>query len=250
MNEDKFKGVVLRSTQISDNTNLLTVLTDTRGKKLITCHGAKKLTGRSMSAVQPFCFSEMTVNEKNGRLTLKEATLIESFFELHTDLLAASLGMYMLELVSESAREEENETELLQLLLNSLFALCRKLCPVDQIKAAFELRLLKTLGSAPSDFYCAHCGTPVLDGGAAYSVSEGGLLCYKCSDGNTQGFLNAGAREALHYILRCPPKRIFSFTISEKCLHELSTFSQECILYFFEHNFETLKFYNRMKNES
>ena len=251
MKEDRFKAVILRSTPISDEASLLNVLTDTRGKKTVVCHGARKLTGRNMPAVQPFCWSEMTVTEKNGRLTVKETFLIESFFDLRCDLCSASLGMYMLELISESAREEEDEQELLQLLLNSLWALDRRLSSHERIKAAFELRLLRILGAAPSDFYCARCGSPVQPGGASYSLAEGGLLCFPCSDSGVaaDGFLDAGAREALGYILRCPAKRLFSFNVSDRCLAQLGTMSQKSILYFFEHSFETLNFYNRIKNE-
>ena len=251
MSEDKFKAVVLRSTPVSDNASLLSVLTDTRGKKLVTCHGAKKLTGRNMPAVQPFCYSEMTVGENKGRLTLREATLIESFFDLRCDLLSSALGAYMLETAAEAAREEEDESELLRLLLNSLYALSKALAPRDLIKAAYELRLLEILGFGGVYECCACCGKEP-EKELFYSPAEGGVICPSCAkrEGAPAALpFNQSAREALAYILLCPPKKLFSFKLTPDGGRLLARAAEESVLYYFERNFESLKFYNKMRGE-
>ena len=123
MTAAKLTGIVLRNTPLNDSTSLLTLLTAERGKKTVTCHGARKLTSRMMPATQPFCFCQFVVSEKNNRLTLREASLVESFFDLRCDPLDCALGSYFLETAAECARENEEEGELLQLLLNCLVKL-------------------------------------------------------------------------------------------------------------------------------
>ena len=250
MAEDKFCALILRSVSISDNANLLTVLCGRRGKKLIVCHGAKKLNGRTMPSVQPFCYSELTVSEKNGRMTVKEATLIESFFELRCSLLSSSLGSYLLELACECAREEEDERELLQLLLNSLYALHKQLAPADLVKTVFELRLLSIEGCAPIFDCCAACGKP-LGKDFSFSPADGGTVCSSCRGAGNKTYLpfGEGARRAMSHILLCPPKRIFAFRLSDNALFQLMRVSEESVLFYFEHNFESLKFYNTVKGE-
>ena len=248
--EEKLTGVVLRSTQTGDTKSLLTVLTAERGRKLITCHGSRKLSSRSLPATQPFCYSEFIVSEKNGRLTMKEVNLKESFFDLRCDLLDCALGSYMLELAGECATEEQDESELLALLLNSLYVLCQSGHDRTLVKAAFELRLLQIEGSGPVCDACACCGGE-LAGEFYFSPSEGGTVCARCKAAGSAGVclpLDKGARSAMEYLLTCPPKRLFSFKLGEKSSRFLEKAAREAILYTFERNFESLKFYEQQKD--
>lgn len=250
--EEKITALVLRSVAVSDNRNLLTVLTPDRGKRTVSVHGSKKLTGKNMPAVQSFCFSDMVCSEKNGRLTLRESTLIESFFELRCDLERCALGYYILELADECAREEENEAELLSLTLNSLYALAKTDHPTSIIKAAHELRLLSVEGSAPMYDGCACCGEEL---GEEYSFcpAEGGAVCGKCrKSGALSGNyypLDSASKKALEYIMTCPPKKIFSYRLPQKSMVYLSKIATESIIYTFERVFESLKFYQSVGSD-
>ena len=250
--EEKFTALVLRSVSVSDNRNLLTVLTPDRGKRTVSVHGGKKLTGRNMPAVQPFCLSDMVCSEKNGRLTLRESTLIEPFFELRCDLERCALGYYILELAAECAREEENEAELLSLTLNSLYALAKTDSPTAVIKAAHEFRMLAVEGSAPMFDSCASCGGALREG-YVFCPAEGGTVCGKCKQsGALSGNyypLDGAAKQALAYILTCPAKKIFSYRLPPKSMACLSKIATESIIYTFERVFESLKFYQSVGND-
>ncbi len=249
--EDKLTGLVLKNLPIGDTKNLITVLTAERGKKLIACHGARKLTGRNMPATQPFCLCEFIVSEKNNRLTLKESYLIESFFELRCELLDCCVGSYILETGAECAREEEDERELLSLMLNSLHALCSKDHDRVKIKSAFELRLLAIEGSGPVCDVCVCCGKP-LGKEFWFSPAEGGTVCGLCRNSGVARAplypLDEGARMAMAYILHCPPKRIFSFKLGRRSTQYLETASREALVYTFDKIFESLKFYEQQKD--
>ena len=249
MTADKLTGIVLRNTSLNDSASLLTLLTVECGKKTVTCHGARKLTSRMMPATQPFCFCQFVVSEKNNRLTLREAFLLESFFELRCDPLDCALGSYFLETATECARENEEEENLLQLLLNCLYALCHKIARRDQIKTVYELRLLGIEGSGPASENCVFCGKTI-EKNCAFDPLEGGVVCPSCQKESVHPALllpfDAGAREALRYILTCPSKKLFSFTLGEKSYLKLQKAAEKSLQCFFEHSFDSLDFYKKM----
>ena len=225
----EINGLVLRETPVGDNASYIDVLTAERGRKLITCHGSRKLSSKNLPATQPFCYSEFIVSKKNGRLTMKEVSLKESFFDLRCDLLDCALGSYMLELANECAAEEQDEKELLSLLLNSLFALCKKEHDRTLVKAAFELRLLQIEGSGPVYDACACCGGE-LTKEFYFSPAEGGTVCAHCKAAGGAGLclpFDEGAQKALSYVLTCPQKRLFSFKLGEKSARLLEKAARE-----------------------
>lgn len=247
--EYRFKALVARSVPIGDTVNLLTVLSAEYGKKTVRCYGARKPSGRVMSAVQPFCYSEFLVTEKDGRWTLREVGLLANFYELRNDMLALSLGTYMLDLACECARENASESSLLSLTLNCLFVLSRKAASPDTVKAVFELRLLAEQGCAVVYKNCARCGGALGDG-CAFSAKDGGIVCADCRDVDPDGrYLPAGGSErlALTHIELSPLKQLFSFRITDACLARLSAIAEESILYYFEHDFESLRYYKEIK---
>lgn len=249
----KLTGLVLRNVQTGDNKSLVTVLSPEIGKTLITCYGAKKLTSRTMPATQPFCLCEFIVSEKNGRFTLKEACLLESFFNLRCSLEASAIGSYILETGESCAREEENESTLLSLMLNCLYALCLEDSQKEQIKTVYELRLLTELGCTPYLEGCASCGKE-LSGQLFFSPAEGGCVCPACKgSASAKGpfyLLDEATKKAMDYVLSCPPKKIFSFRLSDKGMITLARLSEECLLYNLDRSFDSLKFYKEItKNQ-
>ena len=248
----KLTGLVLRNISTGDNRSLSTVLTSEIGKTTISCYGAKKLTSRNMPATQPFCLCQWIVSEKNGRFTLKESCLLESFFDLRRSLEASALGSYVLETGESCAREEEDEQSLLSLMLNCLYALCSEELPKEQVKAVYELRLLLELGCEPNLDSCCFCGKELSDQ-IFFSPREGGCVCSACrKGGKAQGPfypLDEGLLQALSYVLGCPPKKIFSFKLSDKGLSALSRLSEECLLYNLDRSFDSLKFYKEITQE-
>lgn len=250
----KLTGLVLKNVQTGDNKSLVTVLTPDIGKTLVTCYGARKLTSRNMPATQPFCLCEMIVGEKNGRFTLKEACLLESFFDLRRSLEASAIGSYILETGESCAREGENEEALLSLMLNCLYALCLAQIPKEQVKTVYELRLLLELGCAPNLSDCTCCGKELKGSDTLFfSPSEGGCVCGHCKKEHLSSGpvypVDRGCLKAMDYVLSCPPKRIFSFKLSEKGLFALSRLSEECLIYNLDRSFDSLKFYKEIKQD-
>ena len=144
------RGLVLREVRYKESDKILTVLTQHEGKVTVRARGALRKGSRITAATQLLTYSDMTIFENRGRRTLNEASTVEEFLGLRADLGAFALGSYFAELLETVSAEEYPDPPVLQLGLNSLYALSRALCPPEQIKAVFELRLMCLAGYEPS----------------------------------------------------------------------------------------------------
>ena len=140
------RGLVLREVRYKESDKILTVLTQHEGKVTVRARGALRKGSRITAATQLLTYSDMTIFENRGRRTLNEASTVEEFLGLRADLGAFALGSYFAELLETVSAEEYPDPSVLQLGLNSLYALSRALCPPEQIKAVFELRLMCLAG--------------------------------------------------------------------------------------------------------
>ena len=152
------RGLVLREVRYKESDKILTVLTQHEGKVTVRARGALRKGSRITAATQLLTYSDMTIFENRGRRTLNEASTVEEFLGLRADLGAFALGSYFAELLETVSAEEYPDPPVLQLGLNSLYALSRALCPPEQIKAVFELRLMCLAGYEPDLSCCARCG--------------------------------------------------------------------------------------------
>ena len=219
------RALVLRAVKYKEADKMLTVLSENEGKMSVCAKGALR-KGSKFGAVSEFLtFSEMTLFGNRGRWRLNEGNTIEQFYGLRDDISLLALGSYFAEMLETASDEDSPGRELLNLGLNSLFALSRKLYEPEHIKAVFEMRLMCLSGYEPSADGCAACGENCSDK-LFFSPGDGGLRCGTCLSGT------AGIRlpvcdasvAAIRHIVNSEPKKIFSFSIdgtAEKLLHNL-----------------------------
>jgi len=219
-------GIVLREVAYKDSSKILTILTSSEGKLTVSAHGAHRKNSKLASSTGLLVFSEMTLFKKKDRWTMSEARSVEQFIGLRDDLKLLALGTYIAELMEAVSDEDSLNIELLPLCLNTLYALSEKIMPPDIIKPAFELRLMAVSGFEP-----------LLHG---RSVGEGHSM--------EEGFINlsAGAKKAAEYILNCNVKKLFSFSLSDDSLRELSRATENYLLRHLDRSFRTLDYYHKI----
>lgn len=238
-------GLTLRSVNYKEADQILTVLTDSRGCLTVKARGASRKGSRLRAASQLFTFSQMTLYESRGRLTLQEAEVQQQFSGLQSRLSALALASYLAEVLATEAEDAPGGEQLLRLALNCLYALSHGLAPEKIVKAAFELRYMTLAGYAPELSGCAVCGRaePV----RPVAVLEAGVIrCKACplpGASGRQTELTPGALAAARYLLRCDLKKLFSFTLGEEDLRRLGNFSESYLLTKLERSFRTLDFY-------
>lgn len=251
----KVKGLVIRTVDVGDADRILTVLTGDYGRITVFGKGVRSIKSQRLNASQLFCYSDMVLTLRGDRYYLGETTKIEDFYDLRKDLVRLSLAGYIAESVGAMAVEGDDQSEILQLTLNTLYRLSSGSKDCDLIKGAFELRLAALLGFTPNLSGCSVCQK---DGASMLMIpEEGALICADCLMKQTEDAGNTlppvipisdTILTAMRYVLSAPAKRIFAFDLPKE---EAEAFSQAAEKYFLchvERGFETLEFYKLMRN--
>ena len=140
------KALVLREVKYKEADRILTLFTADNGKITAKARGALRKSSRTGAATQQLTYADMTLFFNKGKWTVNEASVIEAFEGLKSDIAHLALGSYFAECVEALAVEDQSDPALLSLTLNSLYALSRNLHDERKIKAAFELRLMSLSG--------------------------------------------------------------------------------------------------------
>ncbi len=240
-------ALVLREVRYKEADRILTILTDTDGKLTVKARGALRKSSKTAAATQLLTYSEMTLFGNRGRWTVNEATVKEPFAGLREEMERLALGAYFAECMEAFGVEEQPEPELLQLGLNSLYALSRGLGSQEKIKAAFELRLMCLTGYTPELTACAVCGKepeePVL------SLEQGRVCCRSCAHQmGERAELGSNALEAMRYICAAPPKQMLRFELGEDAVLRLSDASERYLLRRAERGFSALDYWKKIRS--
>ena len=242
----KTQALVLRVTPYNDTDALLTLLTPNHGKLTAKARGLRRKNNPLVAPCQLLAYGEFTLFEYRSVYTINEASSIELFTQLRSDLEKLSLGAYFAQAAELLSQEDLPNPELLSLVLNCLYALSKLDVPQALIKAVFELRGACLAGYEPNLYGCHRCGNPFPD---RIDLKEGRLECASCRDHTSTGIrmpITAGVLEAMHYITTCDAKKLFSFTAGENTIEQLASISESYITTQLERGFSTLDFYKSL----
>ena len=240
----KTDGLVVRQVNYKDNDQILTVLTKEHGLMTLKARGVRSRSSRLKGACQLLAYSEFTDFEHRGFHTIDEANAIQMFPELRTDIELLSLASYFAQVAEVLSQEDMPNPELLSLTLNALYALCRRLCTPELVKAAFELRAACLGGYTPELSGCAVCGDPEPD---RFDVRGGILCCASCSAGEGLRLpVSPGSLAAMRYLVSCDAKRLFAFRLEGRAVKELCDLTETYLQTQLERGFYTLDFYKSL----
>ncbi len=241
----KTDGLVLRATEYKDNDSILTVLTKEHGLMTLKARGIRRNASRLKSACQLLAYSEFTVNEVRGFDTIYEASPIEMFVELRSDIELLALSSYFAQVAEVLSQEDSPDPAILSLTLNALYALCKLNKPQELVKAAFELRAACHAGFLPDLQSCPVCGNPAPD---RFAVSGGSAVCSTCT--GVEGLrlpMSISVLTAMRYIVSCDAKKLFAFDLIGSSRKELADIAETYLVTQLERGFYTLDFYKSLK---
>ena len=252
-----FSGVVIRSCNSGESDRIITVLCAEYGKISILAKGARKTGSKFMSSTSLYCYAVFTVQKEEKLSFLREAELIDSFFNLRCSLPSMSLAGYACAVCDDVATEDEAGF-LLRLLLNTLFVLSEGKKDRRLVKASFEMTVSCICGFTPDLSFCGVCGGGI-SGESYLDVMNGTVICSECKEKlNTEKISSDGTASvicpitptvltAIRYIVNADIKRIFSFSVGED---DMSIFENTCekyLLHHLERSFDSLEFYKSVK---
>lgn len=242
------KALVLREARYKEADKILTVLTAGEGKMTVKARGAVRKSCKYGAAAQTLSYSEMTMFGNAGKWSVNEAETIEQFLPLRQDIEALALAMYFAEALEAVSDEDTPDPEVLQLGLNSLYALSRGLYAQEHIKAVFELRLMCLSGFEPDLFGCPVCGRDEPED-AMLSLNGGVLHCRSCPPGTAGVSLPVGPETlaAMRYVIAAGPKKVFAFNIPEEAEKQLSGVCEAYMAAQLERSFGTLDYWKSVR---
>ncbi len=233
-------GMVLVSMPVGDYDRRLTILTRERGKISAFAKGARKPTSPLLGCSQPFSFGEFVLYEGKSSYNVVSAEIKNYFAELREDVETIYYAMYFCEFSCYMTKENLEAGEPLKLLYMTLRALSKPALHKKLVRRIFELRFMAVNGEMPQVENCVLCGREEMLKAPKgwFSPSEGGICCEECrrkrirekenaSGGTYQPendgvWIGTSSIYTMQYILATPLEKLFTFTVSEEVLSELS----------------------------
>ena len=202
-------GMVLISSPVRDYDKRLVILTRERGKITVFANGVRRQGNRSMAATDKFAFGNFKLYEGKDAYNLSEAEISYYFEELRNDFDGACLGMYFLEFADYYTRENNDETDMLKLLFQSIRAIIKDTLDNRLVRTIFEIKAMCINGEFP--------GIP----------DE-----MKISD---------AAAYAINYIVNTPVEKLYTFSVTDSVLAEMAEVSQKALKRVIDRNFKSLE---------
>lgn len=204
-----FTGIVIKSEPIGEYDRRVVLLTKERGKISAFARGARRAGNRLMAPTNPFSFGQFRLFAGKTSYNLSEAEISNYFEELREDFVGAYYGMYFLEICDYYTRENNDETQVLKLLYQSLRALASKRFENRLVRCIFELKAIMLNGEFP-----ALQDSDMLGEGTVYTIT---------------------------YIMNTPSEKLFSFTVKPYVLQELEHFCRKICKRTFDKDFKSLE---------
>ena len=260
MTEFKKNGLVIHEFELGENDKLLIILTERYGKVPVIAKGAKSLKNRHLACCQLFSYADFTLRKRGNYYYIVDSDLIESYFDVRTDIVKLALASYICEVANDVCQEGNNDDNILKLLLNTLYLISNDIKPLEFIRACFEMRMCYELGFAPNIEQCCICSN-VISTDCYLDIFDGVVVCTKCREqanntpelnytdqGVTKPFIpiSSAVVQAILYIVNSKPERFTAFNIDDSELNMLYNACEKFLLNHLERGFSSLDFYKTL----
>lgn len=224
MKNIKVNGIVIAENNMGDFDKMLTILTPNLGKIGCSAKGSRRPKSQLLSGTQFLCFGEYMLFKGSETYTMNSCETIELFYNIRTDLDKLTYASYITKIINDVTTENQNSFNTLKLFLNTLYMISETDKDLDFITSVFKLRILKILGFAPNVSGCTEC--KCRENLKYFSIRDNGFKCKACSKQDTSCLeMSDATRNAIIYIMKADPKKIFSFELAENCRKELELIS-------------------------
>ena len=178
-----------------------------------------------LAGTQFLCFGEYLLYKGSNSYNINSCETIEVFYNIRTDFEKLQYASLITKIVYDVTNENENSYKILQLFLNTLYKISETDMNLDLILSIFKIRLLSILGFRPHIDNCTNCKEE--NNITHFSIKDNGFKCEVCSKLDKSVVkISEGTVNAIKYIILSPPKKLYSFSLSDECIKELELVSK------------------------
>ncbi|MDD4698957.1 MAG: DNA repair protein RecO [Oscillospiraceae bacterium] len=235
-------GLIIKENNVGESDRAVVILTRDKGIIRAFVPGARRLRNKNSSSTGMLCYSNIVLFKSRDTYKIDEASAIEVFFSLRSDIVILTVAQYICELCLNLAPEEDRAEDYLRLALNSLHFLSKNKLPIELVKAITELRMMALSGYMPNLVACNKCSLYESDR-MFFDPLHGLLYCDNCKPTNAMLFrVNPTVLTAMRHIVYSEFNKLYSFTIPDNDLKQLSEIVEKYLVMQTEHKFKTLDF--------
>ena len=218
------KGIIIAENNMSDYDKMVTILTP-NGKIGCAAKGSRRPKSALMAGTQFLCFGDYMIYQGASSYNINSCDVVEVFYNIRTDLDKLNCAVHITKIINDVTDENQNTYKILQLFLNTLYMISETDEDLNFITSVFKMKLACLLGFMPIFDKCASCG--VKERLTYFSLKDNGLKCDACGR-QDKGAIQIGDATAIavKYIVMAPPKKLFSFRLSEEAKKELELISK------------------------
>jgi DNA repair protein RecO (recombination protein O) len=173
------EAIVIKKTRLGEADTILTFFTPHLGKIQGFAKSLRKPKSKMAGHLELLTHSQVSFARGRNIDTITGSQTINAFLPLKNDLLLASCGLYITELVHQFTAEHQENLPLFDLVLETLERLCGE-NNKDLVLRYFELHLLEYVGYRPQLRECVVCHKALEPVTNYFSPLTGGILCPGC----------------------------------------------------------------------
>ena len=212
------KAICLNSIDYKEKDKQLTLFSLEYGKITAVLKGVKNAKAKLKFAHSPFCFAEYQMAQNGNFKTVVNATLIDSFFDITSDLTCYYVSMALLDITQHVVKFDEQNVPMFILLLNSLKSICYEQKSPKLILVKFCLDVLQNLGYQLHFKNCTKCMLPYTSQ-KNLDLSTGEMVCNNCKTINSLVVSNI-AFNTLKNVDNTTLDRLTTLKVDENTLNE------------------------------
>ena len=173
-----------------------------------------------MAGTQFLCFGDYLIYQGASSYNINSCEVNEVFYNLRINLDKLQYASHITKIINDVTDENQNTYKILQLFLNTLYVLSETDKNMDMVISTFKLKLMCFLGFTPIIDKCSICKNR--ENLNHFSFRDNGFKCETCSRQDKGAIeISEATQNAIKYIVMAPPKKLFSFNLSEESIKEL-----------------------------
>lgn len=175
-----------------------------------------------MAATQFLCFGDYLIYQGASSYNINSCEVNEVFYNIRMDLDKLQYASHITKIINDVTDENQNTYKILQLFLNTLYVISETDKNMDLTISIFKLKLMCFLGFTPVIDKCTNCKKNEKIELNHFSFKDNGFKCETCSRQDKGAIeISEATVNAIKYIVMAPPKKLFSFNLSEQGIKEL-----------------------------